>query len=146
VTKAQPEGVAEAPFNPAAVAVAMHAGFVARGFVGMEEHLIDVVIQAIDHRGLSLIDVLQPCVSFNRVNTFRWYKDRCKPLPSSYDPYDREAAMRMAEQWGNEIPVGVIYRNNRAAFEKHFSVLARGPVVRQGVDRSRFKKVMEAYE
>ncbi len=146
VTKAQPEGVAEAPFNPVAVAIAMHAGFVARGFVGMEEHLIDVVIQAIDHRGLSLIDVLQPCVSFNRINTFRWYRDRCKPLPSSYDPYDREAAIRMAEQWGNEIPVGVIYRNNRVEFEKHFPVLTRGPVVGQGVDRSRFKKVMEAYE
>jgi 2-oxoglutarate ferredoxin oxidoreductase subunit beta len=146
VTKAQPEGVAEAPFNPVAVAVAMHAGFVARGFVGMEEHLIDVIIQAIDHRGLSLIDVLQPCVSFNRINTFRWYRDRCKPLPPSYNPYDRETAMRMAEQWGNEIPVGVIYRNNRVEFEKHFSVLTRGPVVGQGVDRSRFKKVMETYE
>ncbi len=146
VTKAQPEGVAEAPFNPVAVAVAMHAGFVARGFVGMEEHLIDLVIQAIDHRGFSLIDVLQPCVSFNRINTLRWYKDRCKPLPSSYDPYDWETAMRMAEQWGNEIPVGVIYRNNRAEFEKHFSVLTKGPLVRQGLDRSKFKKVMEAYE
>jgi 2-oxoglutarate ferredoxin oxidoreductase subunit beta len=146
VTKAQPEGAAEASFNPVAVAVAMHAGFVARGFVGMEEHLIDIVIQAIDHRGLSLIDVLQPCVSFNRINTFRWYKDRCKPLPSSYDPYDWEVAMRIAEQWGNEIPVGVIYRNNRAAFEKHFSVLTKGPLVQQGLGRSRFKKVMETYE
>ena len=146
VTKAQPEGVAEAPFNPVAVAVAMDAGFVARGFVGMEEHLINVVIQAIDHRGLSLIDVLQPCVSFNRINTFRWYRDRCKPLPSSYDPYDRETAMRMAERWGNEIPVGVIYRNKRVEFERHFSILTGGPVVGKGVDRSRFKKVMEAYE
>jgi len=146
VTKAQPEGVAEAPFNPLAVAVAMHAGFVARSFVGMEEHLIDVVIQAIDHRGLSLIDVLQPCVSFNRVNTFRWYKDRCKPLPSSYDPYDWEVAMRMAEQWGNEISVGVIYRNNRVEFEKHFPVLTKGPLVRQGLDRPKFKQVMETYQ
>ena len=146
VTKAQPEGVAEASFNPVSVAVAMHAGFVARGFVGMEEHFIDVIIQAIDHRGFSLIDVLQPCVSFNRINTFRWYKDRCSPLPSSYDPYDWEAAMRTAEQWGNEIPVGVIYRNKRVEFEKHFAVLAKGPLVRQGLDRSKFKKVMETYE
>ena len=146
VTKAQPEGLAEASFNPVAVAVAMHVGFVARGFVGMEEHLIDVVIQAIDHRGLSLIDVLQPCVSFNRINTFKWYKDRCNPLPSSYDPCDWEAAMRTAEQWGNEIPVGVIYRNKRVEFAKHFSVLAKGPLVKRGLDRSRFKKVMEAYE
>ena len=146
VTKTQPEGVAEAPFSPVAIGVAMHAGFVARSFVGMEEHLIDVIIQAIDHRGLSLVDVLQPCVSFNRINTFKWYKDRCKPLPSSYDPYDWEAAMRTAEQWGNEIPVGVIYRNKRVEFEKHFSVLTKGPLVRQGVDHPKFKKMMEAYE
>jgi len=146
VTKAQPEGAAEASFNPVSVAVAMHAGLVARGFVGIEEHLIDVIIQAIDHQGFSLIDVLQPCVSFNRINTFKWYKDRCKPLPSSYDPYDWETATRTAEQWGNEIPVGVIYRNKRVEFEKHFTVLTKGPLVRQGFDRSRFKKVMEAYE
>jgi len=146
VTKAQPEGAAEASFNPVSVAVAMHAGFVARGFVGMEEHLIEVIIQAVDHRGFSLIDVLQPCVSFNRINTYKWYKDRCNPLPSSYDPYDWEAAMKTAEQWGNEIPVGVIYRNKRVEFEKHFSVLTKGLLVRRGLDRSKIKKLMEAYE
>jgi 2-oxoglutarate ferredoxin oxidoreductase subunit beta len=146
VTKAQPEGVAEAPFNAVAVAVAMHAGFVARSFVGIEEHLIDVLIQAIDHQGFSLIDALQPCVSFNRVNTFKWYKDRCKTLPSSYNPLDWEAAMRTAEQWGDEIPIGIIYQNNRVPFEKHFSVLNKGPLVGQGVDLSKLKKVMETYE
>lgn len=145
VTKAQPEGVAEAPFNAVAVAVAMHAGFVARSFAGMEQHLIDVLIQAIDHQGLSLIDVLQPCVSFNRVNTFKWYKDRCKPLPSSYDPNNWEVAMRTAEQWGDEIPIGIIYRNDRVPFEKHFNVLSKGPLIGQGVDLSKLKKIMEAY-
>jgi 2-oxoglutarate ferredoxin oxidoreductase subunit beta len=145
VTKAQPEGVAEASFNPVAIAVAMHAGFVARSFVGMEEHLSDILIQAIDHKGLSLIDVLQPCVSFNRVNTYKWYKDRCKTFPSTYNPLDWEAAMRMAEQWGEEIPIGVIYRNNRGSFETHFSALRRGTLVGEGVDLSKLKKIMETY-
>jgi len=146
VTKAQPEGVAEAPFNPVAVAVAMHAGFVGRSFAGTEEHLIDVLIQAINHKGFSLIDVLQPCVSFNRVNTFKWYKDRCKPLPSSYDPQDWEAAMRKSQQWGDEIPIGIIYRNDKLPFEKHFSALSKGPLVGQQLDLSKLKKVMETYE
>jgi 2-oxoglutarate ferredoxin oxidoreductase subunit beta len=146
VTKAQPGGVAEAPFNSVAVAVAMHAGFVARGFVGMEEHLIGVLIQAIDHRGFSLVDVLQPCVSFNKVNTYKWYSDRCKPLPSSYDPTNWEAAMRIAQQWGDAIPIGVIYRNNRVSFEKNFSALSKGPLVGQEVDRSKLRKVMGANE
>ncbi len=145
VTKAQPDGVAESSFNPIAVAVAMHAGFVARGFVGMEDHLVETIVEAINHPGFSLVDVLQPCVSFNRINTFKWYRDRCKPLPSSYNPYDWESAMRTAEKWGDEIPLGVIYKNDRPPYEKHFTVLNKGPLVKQGLDRSKFKRVMEAY-
>jgi 2-oxoglutarate ferredoxin oxidoreductase subunit beta len=145
VTKAQPEGVALTPFNPVAVAVAMHAGFVARCFAGMEEHLVDVLIQAIDHRGFSIVDVLQPCISFNRVNTFMWYKDRCRPLSSSYDPTDWEAAMKMAQHWGDTIPIGVIYRNDRPSFEKYFSALNQGPLVGQKVERSRLKKIIDQY-
>ena len=82
VSKTQPEGSASAPFNPVGVAVAMRAGFVARGFSGMTDLLSDLIQQAISHPGFSLIDVLQPCVSFNRVNTWEWYQERCKPLPT----------------------------------------------------------------
>lgn len=145
VTKAQPDGVAETPFNPVKVAVAMNAGFVSRGFVGMEDHLVDTIVQAIEHPGFSLVDVLQPCVSFNRINTFKWYRDRCKPLPSSYNPYDWEMAIRTSEKWGDEIPVGVIYKNDRPPYENHFTTLKKGPLVKQGLDRSKFKKVIEAY-
>ncbi len=145
VTKAQPMGVMEIPFNPIAVSVAMHAGFVARGFVGFEEHLIDLIIQAIKHKGFSLIDILQPCVSFNRVNTFRWYKERCKPIPSSYDPYDWENAIKTAIKWGDEIPVGIIYKNDRPPYEKSFSALAKGPLVGQDVNKSNFKRLLESY-
>jgi 2-oxoglutarate ferredoxin oxidoreductase subunit beta len=144
-TKAQPEGVALAPFNPLAVAIAMHAGFVARGYVGLEDDLVNLLVQAIGHRGFSLVDILQPCVSFNRVNTYQWYKDRCKPLPSSYDPTDWEAAIRQSQQWGDEIPVGVIYRNERPPFEDHFSALRKGPLVGQKLERDRLKKIMETY-
>ena len=144
-TKAQPEGVALAPFNPLAVAIALHAGFVGRGYVGLEDDLVQILVQAINHRGFSLVDILQPCVSFNRVNTYQWYKDRCKPLPSSYDPTDWEAAIRLSQQWGDEIPLGVIYRNNRPPFEDHLPTLKKGPLVTQTVDRARLAKVMETY-
>ncbi|HSB04424.1 MAG TPA: 2-oxoacid:ferredoxin oxidoreductase subunit beta [Thermodesulfobacteriota bacterium] len=144
-TKAQPEGVALAPFNPLAVAIALHAGFVGRGYVGLEDDLVHLLVQAINHRGFSLVDILQPCVSFNRVNTYQWYKDRCKPLSSSHDPTDWEAAMRLSQQWGEEIPVGVIYRNSRPPFEDHIATLKKGPLVAQTVDRARLAKVMETY-
>ncbi|OGP59878.1 MAG: 2-oxoacid ferredoxin oxidoreductase [Deltaproteobacteria bacterium RBG_13_52_11b] len=145
ITKAQPEGVLQSPFNPLAIAIAMHAGFVARGYVGLEDPLVDVLVQAIGHRGFSLVDILQPCVSFNRVNTYPWYQDRCKPLPSSYDPTDWEAAIRLSQQWGDEIPVGVIYRNERPPFEDHFSALRKGPLVGQELDHGQLAKIIETY-
>lgn len=145
VTKVQPEGVASAPFNPVAVAVVMRAGFVARGFVGMIDHLSELIKQGIAHHGLALIDVLQPCVSFNKVNTFAWYKERCKPLPAVYDPTDWDGAMSMASKWGDKIPVGIIYRTDRQPFEEHLPVLSQGPLVGQKVDKVMLKKIMEGY-
>lgn len=145
VTKAQPQGVRSEPFNPVAVAVAMHAGFVARGFSGMADHLAGLIQKGITHRGLSLIDVLQPCVTFNKVNTFAWYKKRCYELPEGYDPENWDKAMATAMEWGDKIPVGIIYRNSRPSYESKLSVLNQGPLVGRDVDRLRLKTIMEEY-
>lgn len=145
ITKAQPEGVTSAPFNPIEVAVAMRAGFVARGFSGMINHLSSAIQQGIAHRGVAMIDILQPCVSFNKVNTFAWYKERCNPLPAGYDPTDWEAAIKVAAEWGDKIPIGIIYRNDRQPFEDHFPVLSQGPLVGRDVDRVMLTKIMEGY-
>lgn len=145
VTRAQPQGVASDPFDPVAVAVVMRAGFVARGFSGMPDHLSDLIRQAIAHRGFSLVDVLQPCVSFNRVNTFAWYRERCYELPPEHDPTDWEAAMRLAREFGQRIPLGVIYRNDRPAFHQRLPVLSQGPLVGRDVDQEMVAQVMEEY-
>ena len=145
VTKAQPTGVASTPFKPVAVAVAMEAGFVARGFSGMTDHLAGLIQEAVAHRGFSLIDILQPCVSFNKVNTFAWYKERCAPLPETYDPANWEAAMKISMEWGDRIPLGIIYRNHRPPFEEHFSVLAEGPLVGRDVDPAMLTDMMDRY-
>jgi 2-oxoglutarate ferredoxin oxidoreductase subunit beta len=146
VTKAQPQGVPSAPFNPIEVAVAMRASFVARGFAGFTDELSGLIQQGIAHRGLALIDVLQPCVSFNKVNTFAWYKERCEALPSTYDPTDWEAAMKVACKWGDKIPIGIIYRNARIPFEGHFPVLRQEPLVGRDVDQVMLKRIMEGYK
>lgn len=146
ITKTQPKGVASAPFNPISIAVAMKAGFVARGFAGRVDHLADLIRQGIAHRGISVIDVLQPCVSFNKVNTFAWYKERCYTLPDDYDLTDWEAASKVASKWGDNIPIGVIYKNNRKSFEEHFPALTEGPLVLQDVDRTAIEKIMEGYK
>jgi 2-oxoglutarate/2-oxoacid ferredoxin oxidoreductase subunit beta len=146
VTKAQPEGVPAAPFNPVLVAVAMEAGFVARGFSGLEDHLSGLIQKAIRHPGLALVDILQPCVSFNKVNTYGWYKKRCYELPASYDPRRWDQALEKAREWGDRIPLGVLYENTRPTFEAHLPALAAGPVLHRPVDRERLEKILETFQ
>lgn len=142
VTKAQPEGVLEAPFNPIATAIAMGAGFVARGFTGLQDHLPDLIRQAIAHPGFALVDILQPCVSFNKVNNFAWYRNRCRPLGDDYDPTDWDAALKTAYVWGDTIPVGVIYRDGRATLGDR---LGRGKLVGRDVDRAALRQIMMSF-
>jgi 2-oxoglutarate ferredoxin oxidoreductase subunit beta len=111
----------------------------------MIEHLSELIRHGIAHRGFALIDVLQPCVSFNKVNTFAWYQQRCDTLPAEYDPTDWKAAIKVASEWGDRIPIGIIYRNDRLPFEDHFSVLHQGPLVGRDTDRAMLKKIMQGY-
>ena len=141
-TKAQPGGVISEQFNPIAVAVAMRAGFVARSFTGSVDHLAEMIRRGIAHRGFSLIDVFQPCVSFNKVNTFAWYKKRCTELPADYDPTDWAKAMEKAVERDERIPIGVIYRNDRPAFGDLIPVLSKGSLVGRGVDRAELGAAM----
>lgn len=145
VTKAQPTGSHSRPFNPLATAVANKIGFVARGFSGEASLLADLIVQAMNHRGLAMVDILMPCVSFNKINTFAWYKERCRPLPEDHDPWDWHAALKQSDRWGDEIPIGVIYKNDRPAFDSYFPVLEDGPLARQPVDRDKLKQALDAY-
>jgi 2-oxoglutarate ferredoxin oxidoreductase subunit beta len=142
ITKAQPEGVTSAPFNPIEVAVAMEAGFVARAFSGMVDHLAGLIQQGIAHPGFALIDILQPCVSFNKVNTFAWYKQRCYSLPEDYDPTNWVQAITTAKEWGAKIPLGIIYRNTRPSFGGR---VGRGRLVGQTIDRGVIERIMHRF-
>ena len=146
VTKAQPMGNPSAPFNPIAVAIVMNAGFVARGFAGDTEHLADLITQAIAHRGFSLVDILQPCVSFNRLNTFDWYRERCRKVDDSYDPTDQRAALDLALRDEDELPIGVLYRNARPPFEEKIGLKPGDPPYRHVCDAGAFEAVISGYE
>lgn len=149
VTKAQPHGASSASFNPVAAAVAMGAGFVARGYAGKKDHLARIIKEAIKHRGFSLVDILQPCVSFNKVNTYAWYNERCYLLSDDYDPKDKDTALKKTFEFGEKIPLGVIYKRSevtlQAVFEDHFPVLKKGPLYKQPVDKEALQKVMLSY-
>lgn len=103
-----PLGNPNIPFNPLIMALAAGATFVARGFAGNKEQLSSLISAAIAHPGTSVIDVLQPCVSFNKENTLQWYKERVYTVDRPCA--DRYAAMRLAEEWTDRIPTGILYQ------------------------------------
>jgi 2-oxoglutarate ferredoxin oxidoreductase subunit beta len=145
VTKAQPKGVFAASFNPVAVAVTVGASFVARGYAGQPEHLAGLIAQAIRHRGTALIDILQPCVSFNKINTYKWYKEHCYELGDGYDPSDHTQALRISLEYRDRIPLGVIYKIEKPIFEEQFEVLKNGPLARQKVSLEGLRHIMQHY-
>lgn len=118
ITKAQPDGNRAVPFNPLAVAIVMGAGFVARGFAGMPDHLTALMVKAIQYQGPAIVDILQPCVSFNKVNTYAWYQEHCYKLDESHDPTDWKAAMGKAMDMENKIPLGVLYERQNIITDK----------------------------
>jgi len=145
VTRLQTQGVILAPFNPIALAISADASFVSRGFAGDMNHLSKLIREAIGHKGFSLIDVLQPCISFNRVNTFAWYRDRVYKLDDDYAPTDKVTAFQKAQEWGDKIPIGVIYKQDRPIFEEQLPALKEGPLFKGEVDHSLLDNLLETF-
>ena len=115
VTPTQPadrQGVTNTPFNPLALAVSLDASFVARAFIGDEKKTAEIMKQAIRHKGFALVDIFQPCVTYNRVNTFRWFKDNTYYLDESHDPQNRIQAFQKTLE-ADPYPLGVFYTNPR---------------------------------
>lgn len=126
VTDAQPAGSNNMPFNPVQIAIAAGAGFVARAFTGRKEQLTALMKQAIEYEGYALVDILQPCVSFNKENTFAWYNARVYELEAGYDPADKAGALRRSEEFCDRIPLGVLYRERMQTFHERNAVLRDG--------------------
>jgi len=145
VTKNQPFGVFSEQLNPLALAIALDGSFVARGFAGDPEHLKELMKDAILHKGFSLIDILQPCVTFNKINTFEWYRQRVYHIEPGYDPEDRIDAFQKALEWGDRIPLGIIYRNHRPVLEERIPVLKDSPLVRQPFDLSKIENTIKEF-
>lgn len=146
VTKTTPYGAAS-PVNPIALAIVSGASFVGRGFAADVDHLANLIKRGITHRGFALIDILQPCISFNHKNTFQWYEERVYKLEdeSGYDPGDKKAALEKALEWGDRIPIGVIYQVKSPTYEEQLPPLSKGPLVSQVVDPGRVEKLLAEF-
>jgi hypothetical protein len=122
------------PLHALALAVAQDCSWVGRGFAGQPEHLTELYKQAISHKGFSLLEVLQPCVTFNKVNTYKWYQVRVYQVEDDpgYDPENELWAYQKAKEWGERIPLGVFFIKPRPILEEAYPALAAGPLALAG--------------
>jgi 2-oxoglutarate ferredoxin oxidoreductase subunit beta len=137
-TPTSPEGAIDRPVQPLAMAIAAGATFVARGYPNELRHLVWLIGEALHHPGYALVDVLQPCVTFNRASAYDFYNDRVYKLEDEegYDPHDRTAAWVKAQEWGERIPIGVFYRGEPIpTYEEQVPALKAGPLVRQPLQK-----------
>ncbi len=130
-TKSTPFGNIEAPLNPIAMAIVTGATYVARGFSGDQKQLTELMYDGMQHRGFALIDVFSPCITFNKDNTYDFFKPRVQAL-ENHDPTDKSAALEQAVKWGDEIPIGLFYQDtSRPALDEMEPVLENGPMAHQ---------------
>ncbi|MBW1849927.1 MAG: 2-oxoacid:ferredoxin oxidoreductase subunit beta [Deltaproteobacteria bacterium] len=143
VTAAQPHGVISEPFNGPSVALSLGAGFVARGFSGNTAHLSRLIQEGMQHRGFSLIEIFQPCVSFNRINTYDWYKKRVYDLAEEgYTPDSFDNAAKIAREWGDRIPVGIIYKEEKPTFADRIKTLSEGTLISRQYNPERLQNLL----
>lgn len=140
VTKTSPWGAFELPVNPIALVLGAGATFVARAWSGDLPHLTEMIVRALGHRGYALIEVFQPCVTFNRNYAYEFYRPRVYKLQDdpTCDVTDKMAAFAKALEWGDRIPIGVFYQvEERPAYEEQVPALKTGPLARQPLERLR---------
>ena len=144
-TKAQPFGYLSHQFNPLSLAISQDCSFVARGFAGDPEHLKELMKAAITHKGFSLLDILQPCVTFNKVNTFKWYRERVYKLEDDYDPYNQIKTFERALEWGDKIPSGIFYKSDKETLEEMMPTIREMPLVRKKFSPEDIKHEIEKF-
>jgi 2-oxoglutarate ferredoxin oxidoreductase subunit beta len=147
-TPVQVSGVFLEPFNPLAVAIALDAGFVARAFAGDAEQTKEIISKAIEHKGYALVDIFQPCVSFNKLNTYEWFKEHTYYLENSHDRSDRNEAFKKATE-EDKLPLGIFYTNpDKKTFEKNIGTYQENqrPLYEHEPDIGKLQSLIETFK
>lgn len=130
-------GIHASPVHPMGLALAAGATFVARAFSGHVHETAALITKAMHHRGLAFIDVLQPCTTYNHVNTYDFYHERVyyADKETGYAPTDRDWAQKKSQEWDEKIPLGILYANeDRPAYHETFPQLSSRPLVERPID------------
>ena len=150
-TKSTPFGSVEKPVNPITSAIMNGATFVARGFSGHGKHLIELIQQAIQHKGFALVDIFSPCVTYNHDNDYSFFRERIKKLEDEgHDTSDWKSACEKALMWDDTIYTGLFLQIKDApTLDQQEPVLDdSGPLARQPLGLSQeqteriFKRMM----
>ena len=146
-TKSTPEGTIEIALSPIALALTCGATYVARGFSGELSQLVGLIKGAIEHKGFALVDIFSPCVTYNKQNTYPWFKERVYKLEDEkHDSTNFQAAMERSFEWGNRIPIGLFYKVDRPTYEDQEPVLRSGtPLVKQPIVQDKLASLMEEF-
>jgi 2-oxoglutarate ferredoxin oxidoreductase subunit beta len=143
ITPVQIDGVISETFNPITIALGLGAGFVARGFSNNREHLSRLIQDAIRYKGFSLIDICQPCITYNKTNTHGWFKKRVYDLyDSDYTPDTLNKALELANQWEEKIPIGSLYRKEKSSMTEKIATLNAGPLLFQQRQNERIEALL----
>ncbi len=145
-TKSTPAGAPEMPINPLGLALTADASFIARGFAGNIGHLTYMIKQAILHEGISLVDMFQPCFTFNKHNTYHYFKERVYDLQQAgHDMQNKEEAWRKSREH-DKLPIGIFYQDPHSIpFHASLSQLQPGPLVHQSIANVELGKVLPSF-
>ena len=146
VTNSSPHGNVDDSINPIALAVAQRTSYIARSFAGDLDHLTNTLADAISFKGFAFVEMFQPCVTFNKHNTFEWFKERVYDLQEKkYVPNNIEKAFAKSLEGPDKIPLGVFFKEERAQYEDTHPVLKKMPLVKQKIDDINIKKLLDEF-
>lgn len=145
-TPSTPFGSIEGPVNPIALAMTMGATYVARGYSYEVMHLKKLITGGIAHKGFSLIDVFQPCSTYNKINNIAWYKQHVYKLEDNgHDPSNREEAWKKSWEWGEKIPIGLFYKETRSTYEDMY-VPSQIPPVKANIENIDISSILKGFK
>jgi 2-oxoglutarate ferredoxin oxidoreductase subunit beta len=129
-SKSTPAGSVEEPIYPLALAIASGATWVGRGYAGEIPKLTALLKEAVAHKGFALLDVLQPCATFNKEYTHEYFQENTYWLPESYDAGDKMEALKKAWEWGpKRIALGVVYKKEKPSYEEMIGLAGGKPTL-----------------
>ncbi len=134
-TPSTPSGVIEEPVNPLTLGISTGATFVARAFSGDIFHLTDVIVEGIQHNGFSIIDVFQPCVTYNKINTYEFFRERVYKLDANnHQVKDKMEAYKKALEI-DKLPIGIFYKEDKPTYEDQLPQIKDTPLVKQNINK-----------